>query len=128
MELSKRIRRALIDVALRRQRPGTGSERKFLTKRTTSVIWPNLTAILKPTPWAVVGAVATRLYMPERMTQDSEINLYFSIEEIANRLSQTPRPIKCKVLKITRCLEPFSKDVHFSLHFSWESMFKPVKF
>ncbi|MFQ6044446.1 MAG: hypothetical protein ACE5PV_26640, partial [Candidatus Poribacteria bacterium] len=48
------IRRTLIDIASRRQRPGTGSERKFLTKRTTQVIWPDLTEILKPIPWAVV--------------------------------------------------------------------------
>ena len=73
MELSNAIRRTLIDIALRRQRPGTGSARKFLTKRTTQVIWPDLTTILKPIPWAVVGAVATRLYMPERMTQDLDI-------------------------------------------------------
>ena len=37
------------------------------------MIWPDLTAILKPIPWAVVGAVATRLYMPERITQDLDI-------------------------------------------------------
>jgi hypothetical protein len=28
---------------------------------------------LEPIPWAVVGAVATRLYMPERTTQDLDI-------------------------------------------------------
>ena len=37
------------------------------------MFWPDLTALLKPIPWAVVGAVATRLYMPERMTQDLDI-------------------------------------------------------
>jgi len=73
LELSKTIRRTLIDIALRRQRPGTGSERKFLTTRTTRLIWPDLTTILEPIPWAVVGAVATRLYMPERVTQDLDI-------------------------------------------------------
>ena len=31
---------------------------------------PDLTSILEPIPWAVVGAVATRLYMPERTTRD----------------------------------------------------------
>ena len=34
---------------------------------------PNLTDVLSPLPWAVVGAVATRLYMPERATQDLDI-------------------------------------------------------
>jgi hypothetical protein len=37
------------------------------------MVWPNLTPILSPIQWAVVGAVATRLYMPERMTQDLDI-------------------------------------------------------
>lgn len=35
--------------------------------------WPDLTNILSPIPYAVVGAVATRLYMPERVTQDLDI-------------------------------------------------------
>lgn len=37
------------------------------------VQWPDLTNILEPTHWAVIGAVATRLYMPERMTKDFDI-------------------------------------------------------
>ncbi len=35
--------------------------------------YPDLTPILSPIRWAVVGAAATRLYMPERMTQDLDI-------------------------------------------------------
>lgn len=35
--------------------------------------WFDLTSILSPIPWAVVGAVATRHYMPERMTQDLDV-------------------------------------------------------
>jgi len=35
--------------------------------------WPDLRTILGPVPWAVVGAVATRLYMPERATRDLDI-------------------------------------------------------
>ena len=35
--------------------------------------WLNLTAVLSPIPWAVVGAAATRLYMPERATQDLDV-------------------------------------------------------
>jgi hypothetical protein len=33
----------------------------------------NLTSVLSPIGWAVVGAVATRHYMPERMTQNLNI-------------------------------------------------------
>lgn len=35
--------------------------------------WPDLTGILAGLPWAVVGAVATRAYMPERSTKDLDI-------------------------------------------------------
>ncbi len=35
--------------------------------------WPDLRHILKEIPWVVVGGVATRAYMPERMTQDLDI-------------------------------------------------------
>lgn len=35
--------------------------------------YPDLTPVLKPVYWAVIGAVATRLYMPERFTQDLDI-------------------------------------------------------
>jgi hypothetical protein len=35
--------------------------------------WPDLTSILSGIPWAVVGGVATRTYMPERATQDIDI-------------------------------------------------------
>ena len=35
--------------------------------------WPDPTPTLAPTLWAVVGAAATRLYMPERATADLDI-------------------------------------------------------
>ncbi len=35
--------------------------------------WPDLTPVLSPIRWAVVGAAATRLYMPERVTQGMDI-------------------------------------------------------
>ena len=38
--------------------------------------WPNLTSVLAPIPWAVVGAAATRLYMPERTTQDLDVAIH----------------------------------------------------
>ncbi|MBI4330608.1 MAG: hypothetical protein HY673_04955 [Chloroflexi bacterium] len=69
----KEIRKLVISLAKRRQRPGTGSALAFLRQRTTMVDWPNLSVILHPMPWAVTGGVATRLYMPERVTQDLDI-------------------------------------------------------
>src|SRR5712691_12658846 len=73
MHAGARLRRTLLAIAQRRQRPGTGSAHQFLTTRTQHMHFPDLTPLLHPLPWAVVGAAATRLYMPERMTQDLDI-------------------------------------------------------
>jgi hypothetical protein len=35
--------------------------------------WPDLRTILRGIPWVIVGAVATRAYMPERATRDLDI-------------------------------------------------------
>ena len=35
--------------------------------------WPDLRPILKGIDWAMIGGVATRAYMPERMTKDMDI-------------------------------------------------------
>jgi hypothetical protein len=66
-------RKILIAVAQRRQRPGAGSTLEVLTTRTCHVQFPDLSAILHPLQWAVVGAAATRMYMPERATRDLDI-------------------------------------------------------
>ena len=49
--------------------------------------WPNLVDVLAGTPWAIVGGVATRLYMPERATQHLDILILAKdAEEVANKL------------------------------------------
>jgi hypothetical protein len=63
-------------MALKRARPGTGSADVFLRGRTAMTTWPDLTEPLAGLPWAVVGAVATRAYMPERSTQDLDILVF----------------------------------------------------
>ena len=67
------VRHALIEVARRRQRSGTGSALTFLKQRTARVRWPDLGTVLGDLPWAVAGAVATRLSMPERTTLDHDV-------------------------------------------------------
>ena len=37
------------------------------------ITWPDLRPVLRDIPWAVVGDVATRAYMPERVTKDMDI-------------------------------------------------------
>jgi len=66
-------RRFMIDFCLRRIRPGTGSTPEFLQRRTAMTPWPDLRPILQDIPWAIVGGVATRAYMPERATKDLDI-------------------------------------------------------
>ena len=66
-------RRLWLEMALRRARPGSGSADLFLQGRTAIATWPDLTGILAGLRWAVVGAVATRAYMPERGTRDLDI-------------------------------------------------------
>jgi len=51
--------------------------------------WPDLRPILKGLDWAIVGGVATRAYMPERMTKDLDILVHQSDGEIViKRLEQ----------------------------------------
>jgi hypothetical protein len=66
-------RRLIIEMCQRRQRPGTGSVLESLMTRSPTMSWPDLTAVLEGLPWGVIGAVAARHYMPERMTADIDI-------------------------------------------------------
>jgi len=51
--------------------------------------WPDLRPILKGLDWAIVGGVATRAYMPERMTKDLDIVVHQSDgEAVIKRLEQ----------------------------------------
>jgi hypothetical protein len=71
-ERARKTRKTLIDIAKRRQRPGSGSV-PWRGEGTPVLRWPDLTAILDGIPWAVAGAVATRRYMPERSTRDLDV-------------------------------------------------------
>jgi len=74
-ELARRTRRLLIDVARRRQKPGSGSLLE-LTDWSDMTQWPDLTGLLEGLRWAIAGAVATRLYMPERATRDVDVAMF----------------------------------------------------
>ena len=66
------VRRTLIEIATRRQRPGSGSLLESPTK-VPMILLPELVATLSGVPWAIVGAVAAGRYMPERTTRDVDI-------------------------------------------------------
>ena len=69
----KEVRRLIIRLASKRQRPGTGSSFEFLRRRTAMTKWPDLRNVLVDIRWATIGGVATRHYMPERVTADLDI-------------------------------------------------------
>jgi hypothetical protein len=65
-------RKVLLNLIRRRVRAGTGGVLHILKERTMSL---NVPKILREVtaPYAIIGALATRLYMPERMTRDVDI-------------------------------------------------------
>jgi len=82
-------RRFLIDMSLRKQKPGTGSSLEFLKRRTAMIEWPDFRQILQGIPWVIIGGVATRAYMPERMTKDMDILIHKNDgQEVIQRLQK----------------------------------------
>ena len=73
LTLPENRRKLFIEMGMRRCRPGSGSSREFLQKRTWKRPVTNLKKLIKKTHFVVVGGIATRLYMPERMTEDLDI-------------------------------------------------------
>ncbi|MBI2332101.1 MAG: hypothetical protein HYU84_08090 [Chloroflexi bacterium] len=63
----------MIEMLKRRVRPGTGSGASFILKRTAINFICDLRPILIELDWVLIGDVATRNYMPERMTRDLDI-------------------------------------------------------
>jgi hypothetical protein len=70
---TREVRARILEIARRRQKPGTGSSQEFLRRRTAMKQWPDLTGVLGEIPWATVGGVATRHYAPERATIDLDV-------------------------------------------------------
>jgi hypothetical protein len=84
----RQVRRLLIDMARRRVRPGTGSSHGFMQRRTAMHPWPDLRDILAGLDWVIAGGVATRAYMPERMTKDLDILVKVADAGKARRMLQ----------------------------------------
>jgi hypothetical protein len=80
-------RRFMIEMVRRRIRPGAGSSIEFLQRRTAVHPWPDLRDILKGIHWVIIGGVATRAYMAERMTKDMDILIHRTDgDEVIRRL------------------------------------------
>jgi hypothetical protein len=72
-DLSSQKRKHFLALVKKRIKPGSGSSVEFLHQRTWNYPVTNFNNIIKQAPFVVVGGVATRLYMPERMTLDLDI-------------------------------------------------------
>lgn len=71
--MSVRPATTFLRLALRRAARGTGSALSFFDRRTAVQPVPNLRLIIGAVPWVLVGDVALRAYMPERMTRGVSI-------------------------------------------------------
>src|SRR5690242_16837789 len=73
MSATDPVRKVFIALARKRQQTGAGSTVAFLRERTARMEYPDLSLVLEGVLWAVVGAAATRLYMPERVTRHYDV-------------------------------------------------------
>jgi len=90
MTLSPEDRKKLISMARQRARPGSGTGRDTLRERSMEYGSVDLKKYLGSVPFVVVGGLATRLYMPERMTLDSDALVRFEdMEEAEQALEQS---------------------------------------
>jgi hypothetical protein len=66
-------RKQYISIILRRAKPGKGSLNRFGQEKQMTLSVFNLKKIFTGTPFVIIGGMATRLYMQERMTLDTYI-------------------------------------------------------
>jgi hypothetical protein len=84
LDMDLKTRHKFIEIAQRRAKAGSGSTIQFLKTRT----WRQPVATIQDfieVSYVIVGGVATRLYMPERMTDDLDILIHSSQSEQAYR-------------------------------------------
>ncbi len=87
--MSPRPATIFLRLALRRAARGSGSQRDFYMQRTAMQILPDLHTILAGISWALVGGIALRAYMPERMTLDVDIIVHERDTPIVQRAFMT---------------------------------------
>ena len=94
-------RKVLLLLAKKRVKAGSGSSLAFLNKRTWSLAVTDIRKLIPSSiPFVVVGGVATRLYMPERMTLDLDIVIAANQSARAYRQLQELGAIKVSDLSI----------------------------
>ena len=66
-------RKHLLEIALRRAKPGAGSSRPVVREARANYGWAADLPDLGDIRYMIVGGLATALYMPERMTLDTDL-------------------------------------------------------
>ena len=74
-----------VALAQRHVRPGSGSSTAHLRRRTTTQSLFDLRQVIRNTRFLLVGGLATRCYMPERMTLDTDILVLAGDQEAVER-------------------------------------------
>ncbi|MEB3160351.1 MAG: hypothetical protein VKL20_02690 [Synechocystis sp.] len=72
-DLNLERRKLFLSLAQKRAKAGSGSSLTFLNQRTWTFPVADIRQFIPDISFVVVGGVATRLYMPERMTLDLDI-------------------------------------------------------
>ncbi len=72
----ERLARRFLRLALSRASRGSGSPTNFYNRRTSVQPIPDLSGVLGPLRWALIGGIALRAYAPERMTLDVDILIH----------------------------------------------------
>jgi len=85
LEQRKRIRHALIAIAARRHRPGSGSDVAFLRQTGGAAPMEVASFDFLGVPWCLVGALAANRYMSPRHTNDLDIAILESDRHLAYR-------------------------------------------
>lgn len=93
--------------------------------------WPDLRQILHGIPWAIVGGVATRAYMAERMTKDLDILVSDSNgQEVIKRLEAVGYHVESPLALsgyLLRSPDGIEVDVLFGQHEWLEAAFSQLK-
>jgi hypothetical protein len=93
-------RKRFLSLAKKRVKAGSGSSIEFLNQRTWRFAVTNIRQLIPSIPFVVVGGVATRLYMPERMTLDLNIVIAANQAERAYQHLQNAGALKVSNLSI----------------------------
>jgi len=82
--------------------------------------WPDLRDLFKGIPWVLIGGVATRAYMVERLTKDMDILVHErDSEEVIDRLKRAGYTVVSKLAVpgyLLRSPEGVEIDVQFGEH------------